>query len=369
MVVGNEDKLKKNEELSENISFSQELETLGDEIEEQAAVVEESRFDLSNLREYILWNSPRPKRKKRGRVQTFFWQSYENTYLDFYSRDEYKRDFWLEPKNTFPLRTLEFCKNELNKLPVDVRGIAMDKINENPIFTKRVLDKYNSLSWKERPDFLPFFCACKWYEKISPKPINWCLAIVDFSKTTLGYSRNKARKAWWNGFINEWKLFLINMNTNEITLTTDKSPQWWWWMSFSRRGPWFSDQEWSLKSSLWFTQVAVSKPNLNGSETRFQPHISPDGSTGPHVMLTWLESGINENTTIRNMYAHAWTFSEGCTVVPNDNPIYRQVFLNTLIWRDPQKPVLDGRTYRWQSRGIIFTYAPDKDYLENSRLV
>lgn len=266
------------------------------------------------------------------------------------------------------LDTLVYIKNIKDSINPSINDIVEKKLMKDIDFTNNIIKKYENLNWEEKPDFFPFFCACKWYEKLDEKPKNGCLAIVDFSTTTVWNSKNKAKKAKKNDSrVNEGRLFLMNMNTNEITFTTDKTPQWWWGKEYSDAWAWFSNTSGSLKSSLWFTQVANSRPvnwkNPNGQRKNIPPEISLEGSTGPHVVLAWLEKGINDNTTIRQMYAHGGTFSEWCTVVYGKEE--RQIFLNSLIWRDPNLPVENGG--KWNSRGVIFTYSSkEKDYLEKS---
>lgn len=265
------------------------------------------------------------------------------------------------------LATLSYIKRIKDNINPSIKDIVEEKLMEDTDFTNNVIKKYEDLNWKEKPDFFPFFCACKWYEKLEVKPKNGCLAIVDFSTTTEWNSVNKAKKAGdWR--VNEGKLFLMNMNTNEITLTVDKSPQWWWGEEYSEVWAWFSNASGSLKSSLWFTQVAISRPvdwkKPKGPWKNIPPEISLEGSTGPHVVLAWLENGINDNTTIRQMYAHGWTYSEWCTVVYSKEE--RQIFLNSLIWRDLELPVENGG--KWNSRGVIFTYSSNEgNYLKESR--
>ena len=215
---------------------------------------------------------------------------------------------------------------KLKDVPNNIKKLAAEKLNANPEFTKKIRSKYESLSG-QKPTFFAFFCACKWFEKLKKKTNNKVLTIVDYSQ-------------WWSG---SGKLYMLDTGSNKITLNTT-AVQWNWWKDFS-------NVDGSHKSSLGFCIVD-------------KPCIDPKGNTWPHVVLNWLEPWFNNNMKGRKMYAHGWTRSEWCIVVPVED---RPKFLNTLIWREPWAPVEQGKVYTGSTKGVIFSYAPNANYLASTK--
>lgn len=192
---------------------------------------------------------------------------------------------------------------QLRWVPNNIRDIAQEKLKNK--YATEAWKEYRNLKWL-KPDFFPFLCTYIWYKNIWAK--SKILGLVDYSKWGSGYGL----------------LYMMDMRSHNVLLQTT-AVKW--------KGG-FSNVPDSHKLSLWFAQVCS--------------WIRTDGSTGPHVLLNWLEQWFNDNMKARKMYLHGWTKSEWCIVVPVNQ---RSMVLNTVANSDT----------------IMLQYYPDANYLKNSR--
>lgn len=195
-----------------------------------------------------------------------------------------------------------------------VKDIALQKLAENIPLSKKIIEKYDALKWKEKPDFFPFFCAYRWYSKMKRK--NWYLAVVDYSKPS------------WTR-----RCYLINMNNNSVEITTT-CEQWTWRQGKSQ--PWFSNIDGSWQSSIGISQTEQSTPTRN-----FWIRDS--------LVVSWREHS-NSLSAQRHILVHKWSVSHGCFVF-KDREKWSQI-INKL-----------------KNFGTIFSYYPDANYLRTSRYV
>lgn len=236
----------------------------------------------------------------------------------------------------------DVSQKEVLKKSEEFNKLMREKYNENPKFTSKMKDIYDNMKWNsergEKPSREAFFLAYKWYKRLREggETNSDILTIVDYSQ----------------GDQNHGKLYMIDINNFQKVLQT-KSVQWMWGWRTATGKKGFSNKEDSFQSSLWFCVVN-------------DPTIKPSKKVWEHVVLTWLESGINDNMIYRSMYAHGWKKSQWCIVVPADD---RQKFLNILIWRDPGQEVRKGGTYKGNKKSAIFSYAPSSEYLRKSSIV
>ena len=196
----------------------------------------------------------------------------------------------------------------------EVKKIAVQKLEKNIPLTKKILEKYNSLRWREKPDFFPFFCACKWYSRM--KKTNWYLAIVDYSKP-----------------VRSRRCYLINMRTNSIEVTTT-CEQWTW--REGRSQPGFSNIDGSWQSSIGISQTEQENPTKN-----FWIRDS--------LIVSWREHS-NSMSAQRHILVHKWNVSHWCFV-----------FKDSYKW--------DQIINKLKNYGTIFSYYPDASYLRTSQYV
>lgn len=198
-------------------------------------------------------------------------------------------------------------------VPDNIKEIAINKILKDPIYASEIVDKYEKINGK-KPDFFPFFCAYRWYEKL--KKTNWYILLVDYSKP-----------AYTN------RCYLINMRTNSVEITTT-CEQWTW--KKGKNQPGFSNLDKSWQSSLGISQTEQSNPTRN-----FWIWDS--------LIVSWKEDS-NSLSAARHILVHKWNVSHWCFV-----------FKDKIKWT---KIINKLANY-----GTIFSYYPDADYLKKSNYV
>ena len=195
-----------------------------------------------------------------------------------------------------------------------VKNIALQKMVRDVPWTVRIIKKYESLKWREKPDFFPFFLWYRWYKKMQKR--NWYLAIVDYSKP-----------------IQSKRCYLINMKDNSIEIATT-CEQWIW--KEGKKQPGFSNIDWSWQSSIGISQTEQENPTRN-----FWIRDS--------LVVSWKEYS-NSMSAQRHILVHKWNVSHGCFVFKD---------------RDKWMQIIN----KLKGFGTIFSYYPDANYLRTSQYV
>lgn len=223
-----------------------------------------------------------------------------------------ERDLYKEVKESAK-KQANYINSVVNSLPQRIQAIAKQKLTENPRLTQRIKSKYDKLG-SVKPNFFPFFCAYKWYEKMSKK--NWYLMIVDYSKPA-----------------NSNRCYLINTISNRVEITTT-CEQWTW--KKGKNQPGFSNLDESWQSSLGISQTEQPNPTRN-----FWIRDS--------LIVSWKEDS-NSLSAARHILVHKWDVSHWCFVF-KDREKWRQIISKLANY------------------GTIFSYYPDADYLKKSKYV
>ncbi len=168
-------------------------------------------------------------------------------------------------------------------------------LSQSDFYSEDCLDKsrdeiskfYDSLEWKKKPDFKPFFYAMVAYGRIQEKTPQKSpyICVTDFSKPNT-----------------DSRFFIINLQTLKI----ENALCVWHWKN---SGTWeipdkFSNKKWSLQSSLW----AFKTSDKLQSNTKW---------TWKWLLLKWVEDS-DYRAESRWIFIHPWGVnqSEWCFTIP-----------------------------------------------------
>lgn len=276
-------------------------------------------------------NDMKPKQVQTPKVESSpwysLWTNIKNTFKMKFPRDKYP---WLYNS----LDVISWMKDDIQKW-ITNNIFSNEKQKE----TEEIIEKYNKLYWHEKPDFLPFCLAMKWFnkEKNSLKNTTY-LTVVDYSKPS---SSNR--------------MFIINLNSNRV----EYAEQSWLWKNSERNWwiPSFSNRINSNQTSLWFYRT----PDTLRRNKKW---------TWKWLFLKWIESWINNTAQDRWIAIHpvAWLYywnslenkrkrrewkstSDWCLTILNKNGNANEI-MNKIKWDS-----------------LVYAYYPEQNYLKNSKLV
>lgn len=213
----------------------------------------------------------------------------------------------------------------------EIKNRITEHIPFNDNEAKEISDTYNQLQWKEKPEFLPFCIAMKWFNaKKSNLKNQKYLTIVDFSKKE-----------------NEKRLYVINLETKSVEHIT----QCWIWKWSNGNESGFGNTNGSNKTSLWFYETKdMLRDNTRNTRGWIWLFIIWIEKSNDLAVRRWI--AIHPVITLRN---RSWvSTSEWCLTIPKYTTPKTEIeeILNSIKWDS-----------------LVFAYYPSLSYLQQSKLL